>query len=189
VESLSPFARNKQRAGAALAGQAVSGLGFLVMLGWVLGSSALIQVSPAFAPMQFNTALGFLVAGTALLMLNSAPPIVARLCGAFTAILGAATLCEYLLTVDLGIDELFMDGYINVGTSNPGRMAPNTALGFLVSGLTLLLLAFPRLRSMGNPWIRGSGNPQFGLLNTSGSCKRSPKLWQWQGSSRICPLS
>lgn len=35
----------------------------------------------------------------------------------------------------LGIDQLFMEHYIQVETSTPGRMAPNTAICFLLLGL------------------------------------------------------
>ena len=42
-------------------------LGAVVLLGWYLHEPALIQVNPAFVPMQYNTALGFAVGGLALL--------------------------------------------------------------------------------------------------------------------------
>lgn len=35
-------------------------------MGWYTHTVALIQVSPAFVPMQYNTALGFLLSGTGL---------------------------------------------------------------------------------------------------------------------------
>jgi hypothetical protein len=44
-------------------------LGAVVLLGWYLHEPALIQVNPAFVPMQYNTALGFALAGLALLLL------------------------------------------------------------------------------------------------------------------------
>ena len=34
-------------------------LGAIVLVGWYLHEPALIQVNPAFVPMQYNTALGF----------------------------------------------------------------------------------------------------------------------------------
>ncbi|KKL68166.1 hypothetical protein LCGC14_2127690, partial [marine sediment metagenome] len=38
-------------------------LGCLVLFGWYTHSVTLIQVSPYFVPMQYNTALGFLFCG------------------------------------------------------------------------------------------------------------------------------
>ncbi len=41
-------------------------IGLAVLLGWAVHSTLLIQVIPDFAPMQRNTAIGFLLAGAAL---------------------------------------------------------------------------------------------------------------------------
>ena len=42
-------------------------LGAVVLLGWYTRNEALIQINPAFVPMQYNTALGFLLSGLGLL--------------------------------------------------------------------------------------------------------------------------
>ena len=42
-------------------------LGLLVLVGWYTRNAALIQVNPAFVPMQYNTALGFALSGLGLL--------------------------------------------------------------------------------------------------------------------------
>ena len=41
----------------------------MVIIGWYTGSRTLIQVLPQFVPMQYNTALGFVFSGAALLLL------------------------------------------------------------------------------------------------------------------------
>ncbi len=38
-------------------------LGAVVLMGWYTHNEALIQINPAFVPMQYNTALGFLLTG------------------------------------------------------------------------------------------------------------------------------
>ena len=48
-------------------------------------------------------------------------------------------LIKYGFGVDLHIDQLFMEHYIDLKTSNPGRMVPNTALCFSLTGLTAVL--------------------------------------------------
>ncbi len=53
----------------------------------------------------------------------------------------SVALFEYIKGVDLGIDQLLMQHYITVLTSHPGRMAPNTALCFMLSGSAVLLSA------------------------------------------------
>ena len=116
-------------------------LGIVVLLGWYTHNVALIQVSPAFVPMQYNTALGFLVCGLGLFLAVRARAKGALAFGVLAAVIGALTLIEYMFGVDLGIDQLLMEHYVTVATSNPGRMAPNTALCFSLTGFALLLSA------------------------------------------------
>ncbi len=110
-------------------------LGLLVLIGWYTHNFALVQVHPSFVPMQYNTALGFLLGGIGLLLLNVNQPALATLFGAGATSVGGLTLVEYLFVIDLGIDQLFMEHYITVKTSHPGRMAPNTALCFTLTGI------------------------------------------------------
>lgn len=119
-------------------GSCALGLGTLVAVGWDTGNAALVQVHPSLVPMQYNTALGFALCGLALV----AAPRFRRLalaCAAIAALLGALTLIEYVAGVDLGIDELFRRHSITVKTSRPGRMAPGTALCFVLAGTALVL--------------------------------------------------
>ncbi|MBT4020416.1 MAG: PAS domain S-box protein [Alphaproteobacteria bacterium] len=117
-------------------------LGLVVLTGWYTHNTTLIQVSPTFVPMQYNTALGFLLSGIGLVSAATTPSDrkawIARYVGATTAVLGLLTLIEYIAGVDLQIDQLFMEHYVTVETSNPGRMAPNTALCFSLTGIALL---------------------------------------------------
>jgi len=125
-----------------LAGLLALLLGTLVLFGWYTHNSALIQVNPAFVPMQYNTALGFVLGGIGLLALLWSMPRLAQLAGALLLAIGTLTLFEYIFAVDLGIDQLFMRHYIDLETSNPGRMAPNTALCFSLTAIAILATAF-----------------------------------------------
>lgn len=114
-------------------------LGILVLFGWYTHNESLIQVLPHFAPMQYNTALGFLFSGIGLSALTIPRLNFAKICGGAVTLLGILTLIQYVLGFDFGIDELLMKAYITVKTSHLGRMAPNTALCFTLVGLFLLV--------------------------------------------------
>lgn len=122
-------------------------LGTAVLLGWHLNIAALIQVMPQFAPMQYNTALGFLVSGIGLFAVVKKLSHISLACGSVIVLLGGLTLLQYIFSMDLAIDQFFMDGYINVKTSHPGRMAPNTALCFILTGITLLLFSVSKINT------------------------------------------
>lgn len=116
----------------------VSSLGISVLLGWYSNQIALIQVHSSFVPMQYNTALGFLLSGCALLasIFNKKKP--ALVLSFVVALIGALTLIEYIFQINLGIDQLLMNHDITTQTSHLDRMAPNTALCFFLSGSALL---------------------------------------------------
>jgi hypothetical protein len=105
-------------------------LGLSVILGWHIGSERLIQIYPKFVPMQFNTALGFIFISLALMCLANNRRRFAKYIGIASIILGGLTLIQHVFGVNFYIDELFMRHYITTATSQPGRMAPNTALNF-----------------------------------------------------------
>ena len=115
-------------------------IGVMVIIGWYAHIVPLIQVYPAWVPMQFNTALGFIGVGLALLSLQCRYTTPTKVLALLTLILGGLTLSEYLMGMSWGIDELFMKHYITVNTMSPGRMAPNTALCFTLTGLGLVML-------------------------------------------------
>ena len=96
-------------------------LGSTVLVGWYSGTEILIQIRPEFAPMQYNTALGFLLFGLALLGTISGKTRLALVSGSLVASLGLLTLIEYVFLLELGIDELFMEHYITIATSHPAR--------------------------------------------------------------------
>ena len=123
-----------------LSGLIGAAAGVAVMVGWAIHSPILIQILPQFVPMQFNTALCFLLCGIALLTARSNPWLSAG-AGGLAALIGLLTLFEYAAGVNIGIDELLMKHDITVETSQPGRVAPNTALSFLFFGLANGVLA------------------------------------------------
>jgi PAS domain S-box-containing protein len=134
------------RSGAALvaaaSGASVAVLGGLVIAGWLTVAVALIQVLPGFPPMQYNTALGFMICGAALLSAALDLKRPTALLGGLAGLIGAATLVQCLFQSDLGIDQLLIETYIWTGVSDPGRMGPNSALSLALVGVGLLFLAW-----------------------------------------------
>jgi PAS domain S-box-containing protein len=97
--------------------------------------------------MQFNTAFGLILSGIALLG-GASRTRAPRVCGAIIAALGFLTLTEYILSIDLGIDQLLKKNVVEGGARFPGRMAPSTALCFVLAGGSFLCApGTPRSRS------------------------------------------
>ena len=134
-----PLPPNTARTTTLVAGSANALLGLLVLLGWHLHVAAIIQIHPASAPMQYNTALGFLFGGIGLLGAAAQRGAIAMAGGLGMGLIGLLTLLTHVFASDIGLDQLFMQHYITVATSRPGRMAPNTALCFVLGGAALLL--------------------------------------------------
>lgn len=137
------------------AGSLVVLLGLLVIVGWIVRSTTLIQVLPWLTPMQFNTALAFVFSGAALILSTLGRVRSAAVVAAPAGLLGLFTLIEYATGVSLGIDELFMKAYVTIGTPDPGRMAPNTALCFVLAAVVVGLGAL-RPRGAAVAFIRGT---------------------------------
>jgi len=130
------------------AGIAVVAVGVAVLIGWMLDIPLLKSMHPSLVTMKANTALGFLLSGIALLLLQPEQTDqrklrIARWCALAVALVGLLTLSEYILGRDFGIDQLlFREPEGAVGTSAPGRMSPNTALNFLLVGLALRFIDY-----------------------------------------------
>lgn len=111
-------------------------IGLLGLAGWVFHVEALKTILPAAASMKVNTALGFLLLGSSLLIAPRRPSVAASLAAA-GLMLGALTLCEYAAGIDLGIDQLLT---IDRRSSQfPGRMAPATAFAITLLGAGVLV--------------------------------------------------
>jgi hypothetical protein len=120
-------------------------VGVSVLLGWLVKSDYLKSVIPGLATMKANTALAFLSAGAALWTLRRPAPtrvekLAGRLLAALVVAIAALTLAEYIAAVDFGIDQLLFRDGTTLYTSHPGRMAPATALNFILAGFAIFIL-------------------------------------------------
>lgn len=128
-----------------LAGALSALVGAAVFLGWIFHLNALKNVFPGLATMKANTALAALLAGTALSFLLEGSRPRRRLvagCAGLVTLIGLVTNVEYFAGIDLGIDELVFRDDLSTGIDMPpGRMAPMTAVLFVLVGIALLLAA------------------------------------------------
>jgi signal transduction histidine kinase/CheY-like chemotaxis protein len=122
-------------------------VGLTVMVGWYAHWTAIIQISPSFPPMQFNTALGFFLCGSGSAMLMSDRSRIAPWLGGGAAFLGLLTFFEYVSGKDLGIDQFFVKSGILTATYSPGRMSPLTASCFAFIGTALAISNIGRSRA------------------------------------------
>jgi PAS domain S-box-containing protein len=127
-------------------------LAAVVVAAWVVGNPLHKSVvMPSEVAMNANTAVGLAMASLALWLLvgPATAPWRKRFalgCALAVAALGAATLTEYLLGTSLGIDRLLGGGSsVEINTSNPGRMAPETAFNLVLIGAALCWMTRPRL--------------------------------------------
>ncbi len=121
-------------------------LGLTVLCGWALVVEGLKTILPDYVSMKVNTALCFVLSGTALLVGHTSrrrPWKTTFSLGLSLVVIfiGCATLSEYLTGQSFGLDELFVRDLPGaVHTSQPGRMSPNSAVGFIFCGCALILL-------------------------------------------------
>jgi PAS domain S-box-containing protein len=119
-----------------------AGIGALGVLAWLLGIGSLTGIIPGQPLMMPNTALSLLLLGVGGAL--RAPENAGRAAKAASVLaalvvlaVGVATLAEYLLAMDLGIDRALV--VVHSG-QHPGRPSPVTALALalLSSGLIVL---------------------------------------------------
>ncbi|OFY02668.1 MAG: hypothetical protein A2W89_04090 [Bacteroidetes bacterium GWE2_42_39] len=121
-------------------------VGILVMIGWFFDIPILKSLNVGFVSMKVNTAFCFILAGLSLYLFHHTTRsgksrMLARALALLLIIIGLLTTFEYILNIDAGIDQLLMHEMQGTpGTYSPGRMALNTAICFLLIGLSLLAI-------------------------------------------------
>jgi diguanylate cyclase (GGDEF)-like protein/PAS domain S-box-containing protein len=122
-------------------------MGGLVLAGWLLDAAMLRSFIPGVTPMNPTTAATFVLAGLSMGLLQrprSGPSLrwIGRAGAVLVALTGGVKLGEYLFGWNLGLDQLLFGrqlGSVDASLPVRVRMAPNTALNFLLLGAALLL--------------------------------------------------
>lgn len=170
---------------ARLLGATAAGLGATVLVGWHADVATLTRVSPAFVQMQYNTALGFVLVGAGLILAPAGRKRSVTATGVALVLLGGLTLLEYALRIDIGLDELFWSHPQDELTSHPGRMAPNTALCFLLSGFAQLALVAGRRHRAATVATIGSAVVGLGAVALTGYLAGVESAYGWSNLTRM----
>ncbi|TAL06487.1 MAG: PAS domain S-box protein [Verrucomicrobia bacterium] len=133
-----------------VAGLGSAAVGLFVLAGWGLNIPWIKSVLPGAVTMKANTAIGLLLAGMALWLLDKqTSPGLRRLgqgLAVLVALIGLATIGEYAYGWRLGIDELLFRDTADAYSSMRGRMSPYSAVAFAALGLGLALLPLRPMR-------------------------------------------
>lgn len=161
-------------------------LGLIEMLAWHFGIVRLVQLRPAYTPMQYNTALCFLLSGLAAMRVRSA---TARSMSLVVFAIGLVSVLEYVLGRPFGIDELLMRDYLAASTPDAGRMAPQTAIGFVLAGSALFALTLYRASTRANVIVNilSSLLGGLGIAAVVGYCIGLEPAYGWAAFKRIAP--
>lgn len=125
----------------------------LVLTGWFFDIAVLKSVSPSYISMKFNTALCFLLAAIALLLVEKTKAkIFIYLISLLLLSVGVLTTIEFIFNCNLGIDEIFFkEGTGTPYTFYPGRPGFATAIEFII--ISGLLVAMTRKKIYIFSWI------------------------------------
>ena len=128
-----------RRTVASLASIIVVAIGVLALLGWLLDSAILKSIIPGLTAMNPMTAVGFVFSGIALWLAQASNPNrLSQLPALLVTIIALLKLAEIVFGWDIGIDRLLFLDQLQA-ESVPNRMAPNTAMNFLLVGVALYL--------------------------------------------------
>ncbi len=136
------------------AGVCSSALGLITLIGWHARIGAFVRMGPFFEPMVYNTAVGFLMFGLALIAAAYKFRPASLAAGSLTAALAAVSLGQDLTGSNLGIDQLLFEDWLPFEAFPPGRMAPNTSFCFLLAAGAVMFAGLAS-RNRHRPLVQG----------------------------------
>lgn len=165
----------------AVAGSLVIIIGVLVLVGWFAQVRELISIRRRDVPMQPNTAAALVALGAAVITLPRNRKLTAAL-GGLAALVGCSTLLQYVVGIDVGIDQLLVhQPFVTSLTSSPGRPSPGTAFGITAVGLTLGYAALARRHRYREITLATVGAlvGTLGLVAIYGYASRLESVYRW----------
>lgn len=171
-----------------LAGSLCLMLGVIAIFGWYTDNHIFYQLHPNLTPMYFNTSLNFVALGLGLVMLVTRYHPWSALTGISLIVFSGIVLLQYILNVDLGIDNFFYQTDANVGKPAPGRISPNSAICFMACGLGLILLSLKKSPPLIYYFVLVLGIGVLVLASTSllGYAANLSSTYQW---AKLTPMA
>ncbi len=176
----------------ALGGAAVSCLiGSAVLVGWCLDNDSLTSVQTSKVPMNPLTAMCIITLGACLALAhfynsNEKCLSLARVGSMAVAGLAAGKLCCFFLGCDFWPDQFFFASKVITHSTGPNQMAPNTAMGFLMSGIAIWTLGSDRRLFSVAGRVLALTTVMFSLLANIGYLRGANAFY---GLSEFIPMS
>jgi PAS domain S-box-containing protein len=119
-------------------------IGLLVLIGWQSNVAGLKSIYGEIT-MKPNTALSLILSGTSLWSLTrknqKSYRIIGQACAVSAGLIGLLTLTQHIFGWNLQIDQLlFSEPPGALATTSPGRMGITASSGFMMFGISLMLL-------------------------------------------------
>ena len=136
---LPTFSERVYRVISVTCGSLIVCMAMIVLLGYWLDQTRLIQWGLTGPVMRFNTGVLATAMGLGIVAIGFQRFTLARIIGCFVFIGGAMTFVQFPLHIDLGIDGLFFtNSYATVPLAG-SRMGVNSAVCYILIGLALAL--------------------------------------------------
>lgn len=163
-------------------------LSFTVLAGWLFQQHWLVSHGAAMITTKFNTALCFLLAGTAFLFIVSEKWVhIGLLLTAIILLISCITISEYLFHWNAGIDELFIKDHFTILPRIPGRMSIGTAMQFILMSFVLISIAFKKEQMITEILIIPIWAVSFIIL--VGYLYEMGKPFSFSGYSKVSPVA
>jgi signal transduction histidine kinase len=121
-------------------------LGFIFLVGWIFNIKLLLSPGSDFSIIKSNVAVAFILIGLAIFIIltrgsNPKYNLIGKILALLVFLIGILTLSEYILGLNLGIDQLFFKEAVGAfNTSSPNRMAFNAAVNLVLAGLAVMII-------------------------------------------------
>ena len=166
-------------------------LGVMVLLGWMFGIPLIVQIRAEWAPMVVNTAIGFVLSGAGLLAASLRvrgrwSTRIAMGLGVLVALLAMEELWVMIFDIRPGLSLPELHRPLQPEFPRPGRMAPNTAVGFLLFGAGLSALMHWQ-REFIAKWVQRAALlvVAIGVLGVIGYTLQLEYLYSWADVVRM----
>jgi diguanylate cyclase (GGDEF)-like protein/PAS domain S-box-containing protein len=113
-------------------------LGASMLAAWFIGDYRVVAPIEGFPTMKANAAVGFVLLGCGLVAAELRWWAFSKVCAGLLVLLTGATLAQYSLDIDLGIDQWLVAD--SLSDNLPGRMSLGTVYTLLISACLLLLM-------------------------------------------------